>query len=650
MHRSLSLARLDVLPVSVKRIALLACKGTATEDHYDRLVDFFIRAPRPQKAAFLPVCYLLLDPELIPVDAGSGDTNVSDNHKELLQRCFTFLDKVLFRIRMPPLAAGPDLWPRAFAWFLFFHNNWHLVAPFGIEPSAELYGEFLCFASMFQDDSLENGGYATSTPGFRTVFVIAWKQYLPLLTDDLRRQLFLDRVYHFLSRFDKETPDNMAEIVDAAGSLDALAGLVVDFLSIIARRTEIVQSSNLQAIESTISFIARFDFQGLSPAARERHDESNWLATPIGPFALSLSGRDVVSEIIRAIFSLLSQTFPAESHSHVGDTLWACFILLERLIIPAAGDMICWEALEAGLLKAIILVSTSPYHHAVRANLRRTLTKWIPLDLIYADTAEIVSDMLPAVDELVNTPEFQQSTTFPHWTTFEAFADKAIGDFEDAVHYGAMDERTCDNIEVNSSSLTNGTILTCRERSITARKPARRATGAKAITGGRVLRMGVCASATDNLTPKLEYRDRRHFRTTIQNDYETRLEEVAQQQLQFMADHPSSSDVFVTLFDYTDAPMQIRVLSVDEMTRKLVHEATFNSLDDGAQRTGWSALVDRARRNRGIFHLHAVKILTYMSLRHLIVPLRFQEEDEYTTLLAQVRKGECGGLRGGFIW
>ncbi|KAF7292021.1 hypothetical protein MIND_01227900 [Mycena indigotica] len=226
VHPALKLSALEGLPPPLRHAAKTACKANATASEMQRPLKVGLGwigsdMPPGHRMGLLPLCYVLLDPALIPtVDA--LETRIESGSLEADKRLLMSQDVLYARNQawrlLPTLIASGrtspeleiELWPRFWAWFQFFESVWPYYSTL---PSPERETERTAMIMLLLTGTLITVSSPTrdvirSTPGFYVSFARAWKRFFPL------------RGKARAESFEEGTLQGMIEILDTADISD----------------------------------------------------------------------------------------------------------------------------------------------------------------------------------------------------------------------------------------------------------------------------------------------------------------------------------------------------------------------------------------------------------------------------------------------
>nr|GAT47560.1 predicted protein [Mycena chlorophos] len=621
----LSPRRLHIPPFQAPAAA--ACRGDASASALRQLLDYFASKEwnDAQEHAFLLICYRILDPELIPTLPSSVNESLDRDAIATIRRVFPFLD-VLVQIRFTPLEIGPYIWPRCFAWFKFFHENW---LRFAEEPALEsvvatpgLYSEFIVFASTFQQP---RGGLSTDTPGFRIILLAAWKVALPQLPRGYLRSNLVNRLYHYTMEFQHDSPANVAELVEGSGgTLDTLAELCVSLLRTVSTRDELIPGPGptrmADAIGYTVAFIMATDLTiSPNPAERREMAAQNWVDTPVAEFAQSLLGAGIIPALVRTISVLLAEPVVPRDHA-VGDALFRSLVFVERLLSANKGSRHHYAVVRAGIVPLLLTMASREYAHDIQPCVARLLGECLPLNSADWKVVRAFPTAIQHARGVLAQRACRKVSKDPNWTGFLSAAERAIEISETLDKDDAPKVGECDNLQCHAT-LPRRSLKRCSscEAVQYCSKACQRADWKDGAHKADCRVFGqFFLSAT--VAPRFGTKTRNFLRATVQRDYRDRLVDICLDYVRFfrnpIASGPSQG-VPLTVFDYTAQPFQVRVGGLRPGSELSVKKEEEGSLFEALGR-----FVVRAGASGGRVHAHVVKMWRDAELRWVFVPLR----------------------------
>ncbi|KAJ7202561.1 hypothetical protein GGX14DRAFT_653671 [Mycena pura] len=597
MHPAVRPEGVQVLPPSIRRLAKTACNKDASVDIVWKVLHAFETREftASQQMGFLPVCFNNLDSAQIPtyeqIKVWTRETSAKIERADA-----TF--SILLKLEGIPPEAGLCLWPRAWPWFLFFRTHYkHL--PVTPPPSDLFHIQFLAFAEKFHDHP-ESYDLMLQTPGFLSMIAKIWK-FLPDVKESSLLDPLLELLCSFMIDIRVDEPDNLAMLMDGAGgTLDGLAELVVAVLNTIIRRKREISALTVKCIRSVLYFVMQADQH---PAKNLRRRE--WLKIPLGPLTETLLCHEIVPSLVGSIMHV-NQGSPSDASTVLA--LDECFLLSARILRSTLGDAWVIDALDSGLLRAIVQCATLRPEGLtyIFDHLRVHLLDILPRALMYDETANAMKDALAGVEKLVCANAFRNSEVFAAWLSFVAIAEerfKILQFLENPVF------KACDNLQCGE----------IREKGL-----FKRCSGCQTFYycskkcqisdwregGHRSACVHMTASRVRN---EFSFRQRAYWRAVIHHDYQQNFNAICAKQVRFMAANPTCK-ILVTVFDYATRPLEITAHSA------LDSSVAADLVDHyGAQ---WSDLVARATRSGGKMSLHVLQCWQGGYIRHFVVPLR----------------------------
>ncbi|KAJ7440061.1 hypothetical protein B0H11DRAFT_2205417 [Mycena galericulata] len=440
MHPALSLSRLSVLPFSARRVANVAI-NEATPDQLvlDALGKLRAMSYRePDRGQFtlklLPVLYATLDPRRMP------DPDTLSTESAVHLRVLSVLQAMGF---LYPCLCTPDfpsditreLWPRTWKWVQFIDN--HDCFP---DPD-DARCHFLSYLGLFLLDPI-TAELVHATPDVRFFVARALAGMVGLCEIDdkaIRRGAYLEVNFAVVGFLDacRLFPQHFEELVDGAGgSLHELAALVVRYIVVLVRGCDISEEPARYKLLTC--------FLGVL----------NFIRSGSDIFWLSLAASGLVRALTQALISLAETGTSPE----VRDVLGACLL---QLVIKDALTPQLLEAIEAGLLRAIILCSA---RHGSQEYIFKPLnyflgTVLIESTFVYPLMISLAS-ALPEAVAIQHTRGFRTSPCFEKWQFFAALATERL-QFLKEFQSRYISMRACDNWECNVLIRDKATFKRC---------------------------------------------------------------------------------------------------------------------------------------------------------------------------------------------
>ncbi|KAJ7938958.1 hypothetical protein B0H13DRAFT_1941374 [Mycena leptocephala] len=594
MHPAVQMRTLERLPLSIKQIAQRACRKNRSFEDLERTRDAFTTMPPAQRLWSLPVFFDNLN---------FFQPKIKDNVK----RAVLALD-VIFHSRAPP-EAGISLWSRVWPWFYFIHTHRDQLPGVDLFPERRFYINFILFAGAFHDDG-PSYTIMSATAGFKVMIAKAWS-FLHHLEEPNLLEVALNDIYGFIVDSNFGDPASLSELIEGAGgTLDDLAGLVVNYIQTVVGRNAPwpVSRSNAEYIAGICLF--------LKDADPPPEGDTQWSLPPLGPLHKKLLHHGLVHTVVVAMLSL-------STNPQTDSVPDECLMLLERILLASPGYLWLEEALDAGLIQVIIGCAISHTRtEQTTAHLCFLIDLVLPAALVSYYVLRQLKWSSAGVQELVSREEFQTSGIYNHWTSFMSLADERLGLLAEFDSLEFVSPKACDN-------------LSCGK--IKRKRAFSRCSGCKAMyycdsacqavdwrDGGH---RNFCHSyrslcLTELAQPKLLVRERSFLRALIHEDYIKHLSHICTQQITFIADNPTC-ELFITVFNYCEAALRIEV-----------HSAMDSPLAATLQKAGpeWAALVSRAQRSERRLHLHVMRVPRGLHAQHWVVPLRTSNSTFYRAI------------------
>ncbi|KAJ6559017.1 hypothetical protein B0H10DRAFT_1967080 [Mycena sp. CBHHK59/15] len=187
----------------------------------------------------------------------------------------------------------------------------------------------------------------------------------------------------------------------AGGTIDDLAGLVVQYIRIVVGRhpPSLVSRSNSEYIRGIC-----FSLRDADPSLETEQQRS---LPPLGALHSILLHHGLVGTLVAAMLSVSSTPGP-----ETGFVLDECFMLLERILLASPGYLWIEEAMDAGLIQVIVSCAT----------------------------------FTQIGQELVSTEEFQTCDISSHWRRFMSLANERLEFLAEFDSAEFVSPTACDNL------------------------------------------------------------------------------------------------------------------------------------------------------------------------------------------------------------
>ncbi|KAJ6493305.1 hypothetical protein C8R45DRAFT_185302 [Mycena sanguinolenta] len=600
MHPALRTDNLRRLPRTMRLAANAAISADRAPADVRAVERYLVTATPTQAKCMVPVFYINLDtaelPDLDGFDAEAAPVDtVSTIGRALIAMYSVFAIKSIDD-------AGPDLWVRVWPWARFLHF-YHAHIP-GMTPlnESDFCLSFLSFAGR-QSEHPETAALMKATPWFWYMLGQAWI-HLPAAVGLLVRMQACNDITCFIVEEQVADPVNMAHLVDGAGgTLHDLAGLVVSFLEEFGPGNDASMAQN----QMSIGFLGRMlIFVGLvDPALQDPLRATGVLV----PFGRALIARDIIPPVIKAVSSL---TLSNGSTSPVLTMICSCLDLLSSLFLSTHGYVKIPEAVDAGLLQALILSAQCPFgDRDWQKYYKLYFILLLPLSLVHHRFIYALSEALhPGTVDLIASSSFRQCAMYDIFTQFLSFAMHRLEILRAFVsNKASRNVKACDNLQCSQ---------------IDAKTAFRRCSGCQAFYycseicqttdwhhGGH--RDACISYGKILLSPKNDVdftaRQRSFLRVLVQHDYRQERLRLLSQQTLFMNAYPGMA--YLIVHDYADERPTIEVRSV-------------TVVDSDKDFTGveWNNILSRAAASGGKMVIHVVTIYDPQGTRRFVIPLR----------------------------
>ncbi|KAF7345809.1 hypothetical protein MVEN_01602000 [Mycena venus] len=385
MHRSLRLENLALLPISVQRFAIPASNGSVSD--FDRLIELL---DDERHTLCLPVFYANLDPAGIPTEENlTTDTVI----------CALMALDELHDLNDSHKAAWADLWPRIYAWTIFFHAyREYLVEPFA-RPDVCL--ALVAFVALFnRDEDLKT--MIGQTVGLRTLLITAW---IVIMESGQQQDHWAFRdLCCVLCDIRIDGLGDFEEIIEVAG-IKGLACLVNDTISFF------LFGGQSHMTEDDVVFLGNILlFLG------------NLRNTKTMSRALVAAGG--ATTITAAAITWLTRNPPSDAPTTVAIVL-GCLNILSGMV---SGHRAMRDSVATGLPSCImfcLVISLDRDAHGV-LGLKQILKQTLPASTIYQTVLPEIELQLQYLRRPGENRHVQSSWIYPDWISFTTLADERI--------------------------------------------------------------------------------------------------------------------------------------------------------------------------------------------------------------------------------
>ncbi|KAJ7673133.1 hypothetical protein DFH06DRAFT_1174581 [Mycena polygramma] len=394
------------------------------------------------------------------------------------------------------------------------------------------------------------------------------------------------------------SPSVFQEMVDGAGGAAGdLASLFVRHINRILSFPGQLTSQHLLHLTSGILWLASEIEEAASP--RQKYDPE-----VLTPLTSALLKRGIISATVRLLIAFSCNADPPEL-----DSLERCCLLLVRLLFSVEGWRHLPEALDAGLLKSLMLLAQMDH-----ANIRETAADtylaifWetlLPSSLVYYHVLSKMDRALAEVKQMEECLAFKRSPKVAAWKKLKTLAGERLQVLAQFNAAGYVTKRACDNLECNCISEKSyfRRCSGCQSAYYCSVRCQRLAWSNGGHRASCTLNRSLCLGPHSSLDMK----ERNFLRALLNHDYQgtVRLQARLKQE-RILNKHME----YFTLFNYKD-----RV----EVDAYPVNSAKLPQLTSAAR---WVHDVVRVIMSDGSFSLQVVVMRVGDVPRYFIVPLR----------------------------
>ncbi|KAJ7155225.1 hypothetical protein C8R46DRAFT_437834 [Mycena filopes] len=576
-----------------QRFATPAAHGSIPD--LRRLMHHLYDAEDPAKyRKCLPIFYLCLDPAGIPTE----DDLTADTVTGALE-ALTVLHQITDWKKIVP---WPELWPRIWAWLVFFHT-YHESLP----PAFALLDRFFVFLRFIAVEEI--WPMLGSTTGFGMLFVDAWVFHLDGKAGAYPPLHF----YKFslaLHQLRGMTPTTFTEIVEGANGLNGLASLVVRSIR------HFLPTQPLPLLPSASLFFGHIvDFLG---ACLE--------LTEAKPLFSALVAAGAAKSLTSAACLITNSPALQESRSNLN----VCFRVLQYLL---ATPHAIRKSLAAGLLGALIRTAATPLPPASTGSnwdVLVLIARMLPAFTVYSTVLTELERQLHALEE---TAELKESDFYDDWKSFVALARERITFMNELNSSKVRPLKACDNLECGViRERANFRCCSWCKRVYYCSRDCQR----KDWNNGAHRKS--CTShqpswADTELSPRnyaficaLLQRDlAEHHYTEPRPIHDHSRFTYLRQKVQAFPTRP-----LLTYFNYTARPTM------------LITDASAGKREDKAGQIPWDECIQRAMRGAGRVEMHLVIIVCGRDFKRILLMQRSQGPSFHAGLLALLLKEPDG--------
>ncbi|KAK6978212.1 hypothetical protein R3P38DRAFT_3119988 [Favolaschia claudopus] len=389
MHPSLRLSNLSSLPLAVRRFAVPASRGSFRDlDRLIRTLDELRDDSIFERC--LPVFYTSLDPDKIPTEPPLN--------KNALMCAFLSVD-VLRNVHNTHKATFKDLWPRLWAWLVFFDTHPELLPEYDRIPMCLELAELIRKLSV--DDETKECIWKTSH--VRGMVSQAWM--LIVKSKDGRSRAFPDFCEVISDMTVSTAVWHLDEILDDADGIQGLVGLLIQSILSLLNTSEIsIAPQNINPLRAVLGFLRSLGNKRiLSPALQ------------------ALQAIPIITAVANASLKPTTRDNPYLRQ----DLFFLCMDALEDMFSsPRAIEV----SIGSGLVRCILYGSILPDNRDAhgRDAFIKILKDRLPAATIYRSVLAAIRSELSSYKHITDSYSFKQWSMYDDWVVLERLARDRI--------------------------------------------------------------------------------------------------------------------------------------------------------------------------------------------------------------------------------
>ncbi|KAJ7106812.1 hypothetical protein C8R43DRAFT_207937 [Mycena crocata] len=489
-----------------------------------------------------------------------------------------------------------ELWEHSWPWIDLMHTyRKHLL---GLPSARELYGTFVSIFVQLQAHDCRQ--QVEGTPGVRVVVGAAWDIFLDGPKND-ENAAHLRNVSFFIHWETQQVHnrDNIEEYMEGiGGGLDCLALTIVKHLGRAIEQGEgTLSGTGMSHFTAAIAFIHRL----------ERMEE----------YAKRFDTALLRAGIVRVLTSGLSSLNCVAADYPNGLVLMLfSFGHLGMQVSTPPGRLSMSEALQSGLLRAVILAASNPIcNQALMQQLQQHLTLVLPGYMVFRSLLTHIKSSLLDVDGLVEAPAFIASELYAPWQEFHALVRERLDFLESfnaapSIMYKACDNMACSQIHVKSELQRCSTCLDLYYCSRQCQKSDWEA-------GHRDACNEICGLRRLPEEQQCSMQDRAFLRALVRRDYIANRTKVYTEVIKLLKQN--STQLYYVMFNYMSGPASVDVLPWPENVSEMVE-------------LPWDLLIRfhnhgaRAVTSAGRVEVHVMVIPNGLKPHYKIFPIRHRSD------------------------
>ncbi|KAJ7121896.1 hypothetical protein C8R43DRAFT_1241416, partial [Mycena crocata] len=410
MHPAFHFERMALLPPWAQGYAIRAAAGSLAD--MDLVVADILREPG-YVAGFLPVVFLRLDPALIPDSASLDMTEPHPNVTLRLSIAFSALRSLpLLELGVSPEVLK-EVWPRAWNWIIILEQYPFLLKPC-ISVEDVRHQIMLCLPHVFLEREVMH--LMHHKPGVHGFFARTWESIRP--GQQMEEMPFVSTAVSTFMYTSEWTSSQLEEFIEGTGmSLTALAALIVRHINSSRRKLHFSERRMLRMLNMAC-------LHGILQLVRSAGNGTLSLQQPLLSAGITKAITKATLAIAQALASL--DTNDIHPPERVDRLLGACLSALNWAIMIPPGYAYLPEAIQAGLLPAIIALSQLTKCQRVACILQKLLGVILPGALVYRRVVSAFASVnTPTICPSADAPFFN-SMLYPHWLAFVALLKQRI--------------------------------------------------------------------------------------------------------------------------------------------------------------------------------------------------------------------------------
>ncbi|KAJ7148984.1 hypothetical protein C8R43DRAFT_1128749 [Mycena crocata] len=607
-----------IRPKSTQKMAKAAANGSLRD-----LRCLYLRtlgqSQREAEILFLPIVYALLDPKRIPEP---NTIEKPAETKELVGISIVALETLQAVIHphktdaiTVPLTAGPDLWPRFWAWTQFIDTTRDLLIGLDVPSDQDVLTSLMAYVAYFQGDQ-ETLALINTAQGFHSMLVREWTYLLNNWEAEIP-QIGLIPVVDFLSKVARLVQPSREKTDKFVADLSKGAGGVEPFATLVTRNLDLAVNAGDSKDENwSINWCiinGVLDFLVIVEDAMDENGEDDIIGF--------LFEQLLVQGLIKLLVDVVGK-FIGITDLDPGVTLNRSFHILWRLMRFRNMHHLLGDALGHGLLRCIVrcgqrpaLVKSNPY-------LKTFLTRFLPAATVYCGALRGIQQALFDVKELVCTAAFQSSEIFFDWTQFVSIAEsriKLLNSFDGRKERSmkACDNLACNKIEEKNKFRRCSGCMNCYYCSPECQRSDWK-------VGGHRAACVTCRPFYPSEHHSSTSRERAFMRFLMHQKYSQEKREVLRDTVLCLGTNPTAG--CFTVFDFLGmSASPTKVYSMADSADSKLHKQL-------RQRPGWAHIVARAACSKGRMSVHLMRVGEGIFQRYWVIPLRTCDSIVHDTL------------------